>query len=121
MRPFLLVVLVALSLSCQKDFDNHDRLYGKWLLLGGSALQWRQAIVKQPIYFTFSSTGSVESNWSSCYSYKFGNPGELLVRNGCVDCAVVGCDESVWHYTFTPVNGLSIEFKAGDTGILQRQ
>lgn len=121
MRPLLLVVLIVLSLSCQKDIDGHERLYGKWLLIGGSALPMRQATVKQPVYVTFSSTGTIESTWSTCYSFKFGNAGELLIRNGCIDCAVAGCDESIWHYTYTPANELVIEFKAGETGILRRQ
>ena len=121
MKPFFLVILLALSLSCQKDINYHERLYGRWLLIGGSALPVRQANIKQPIYFTFSSTGSIESNWSTCYSYKFGNAGELLVNNGCIDCAAFGCSESIWHYTYTPTNELTIEFKAGDTGILRKQ
>ena len=121
MRLFLLAVLFALSVSCQQEIDYNERLYGKWLLTGGSALQMRQAIGTQPIYFTFSPTGTIESNWSNCYSYKFGSAGELLVSNGCIDCIAAGCDESIWHYTYTPANELIIEFKAGDTGILRRQ
>lgn len=121
MRPIVLVILFALSLSCQQDIDAHERLYGTWLLVGGSALPTRQTIGKQSVYFTFSATGTIESNWSNCYSYTFGNAGELLVRNGCIDCAVAGCNESVWRYTYTPVNELVIEFNAGDVGLFRRQ
>ncbi|RZM13396.1 MAG: hypothetical protein EOO88_44730 [Pedobacter sp.] len=121
MRPFLLLALFALSLSCQQDIDGRERLYGRWLLVDGSALTMRQAISKQPVYFPFSPTGTIESNWSNCYSHTFGNAGELLVRNGCIDCAAVGCNESIWQYTYTSVNELTIEFKPGDIGILRKQ
>lgn len=121
MRPFLLSILFVLSLSCQQDVDDRERLYGKWLLVDGSALPMRQASSKQPIYFTFSPTGTIESNWSNCYSYTFGNAGELLVSNGCIDCAITGCSESIWKYTYTSVNELTIEFKLGDVGTLRKQ
>ena len=121
MRPFLFLILFVLSLSCQQDIDDHERLYGRWLLVDGSALSMRQALNKQPIYFTFSSTGTIDSNWSNCYSYTFGNAGELLVSNGCIDCAVAGCNESIWHYTYTSINELIVEFKPGDVGILRKQ
>jgi len=121
MRPFFFFVLFVLSLSCQQDIDDRERLYGRWLLIDGSALPTKQALSKQPIYFTFSPTGTIESNWSNCYSYTFANAGELLVSNGCIDCAVAGCNESIWQYRYTSVNELTIEFEAGDIGILRKQ
>jgi hypothetical protein len=121
MKPSLLLLLLLVSLSCHQDVALNEQLYGKWLLTGGSALAKRQASVKaSPIYFVFTTHGSIESNWSNCYSFRFGDANELLISNGCVDCAVEGCEQSVWHYRFTGGNELTIEFQPGDVGFLQR-
>lgn len=122
MRPTLVILLLALIISCHQDVIHNDQLYGKWLLAGGSALVKRQAKVNpRPIYFVFATHGSIESNWSNCYSFRFGAANELLITNGCVDCAVVGCDQSVWHYSFSAPDKLMIEFGPDDTGLLQRE
>jgi len=122
MRPLLVVFVLWIGLSCQKDIDRTDTLYGKWVLVSGPALAKRQvATQNQAIYFVFTQSGSIESNGSNCYSFTFGKVNELLINNGCVDCSVAGCDQSVWHYSFTSPNQLRLEFQPGDVGFLQRQ
>jgi len=122
MKSVLWLLALWIVLSCQKSIDRTDQLYGKWLLAGGSALAKRQTSVNpKPIYFTFLSTGGIDSNWSTCYSFRFGKADEMLTSNNCVDCAVPGCGDSVWHYTFNNPYEMTIEFQAGDVGLFRRQ
>lgn len=122
MRPILLTLLLLLTFSCHRDAGPNAQLYGKWILTGGSALVKRQSsAIMQPIYFTFTQHGSIESNWSNCYSYRFGAANELMVNNNCIDCIIDNCGQSVWHYRFDAGNELRIEFQPGDIGLLRRE
>lgn len=122
MRLSLVTLLLILGLSCHQDVVLNEQLHGKWILTGGSALAKRQARVNsQPIHFVFTTHGSIESNWSNCYAFRFGKAHELLINNVCADCLAAGCGEPAWHYSFNAAHELTIEFGPGDIGFLQRQ
>ena len=123
MKSYLLVLIVVISVSCQKDIDRNERLYGKWVLTGGTALQKRKSLIKsQPAYLVFEPTGSVQSNgfWN-CYNFQFGAANALTVNNNCLDCIVVDCGKSTWHYQFTAPDELTIEFQPDDVGVFRKQ
>ena len=120
MKPILLLVLLSMTLSCQKDVNPDTRLYGKWVLTGGSVLQKRQFSITQPLYFHFDRDGSVESNWGNCYSFRLGKAGELIANNTCADCIVPDCGREIWHYTFPAPYELTINFGLQGIGYFKR-
>lgn len=121
MRLTTLLLLLLVAQSCHEDVALNDQLYGKWILTSGTTLTKRQTSVRpDPVYFIFTTHGSIESNWSNCYAFRFGKPNEFLIGDSCADCIANGC-ESVWHYEIKSANELTIEFQAADVGVLQRQ
>lgn len=120
MRPVLISLLLFIGLSCQKDVNPDTRLYGKWAVTGGSVLQKRQFTATQPLYFNFDTDGNVESNWGSCYWFRFDKPGKLIATNVCIDCLVEGCDEETWQYSFPAPYELTIDFGLKGIGYCRR-
>ena len=120
MRPLLLLLLLCIGLSCQKDVNPDTRLYGKWVVTGGSVRQKRQFSTTQSLYFNFNTDGSVESNWGNCYSFRFGKPGELIATNNCLDCIIPDCGKEIWHYTFPAPYELTIDFGLNGIGYFRR-
>ena len=124
MKTLFIGMALLLMLGCQKFIDKrvirNDQLYGKWLLTGGSALVKRQGVIRnQPIYFDFTPSGSINSNWSNCFSFRFGKANELLISDGCVDC--IRCEPAVWHYDLSQPNQLQLAFGVDDIGVLRRE
>lgn len=122
MRPILRLLLLFISLSCQKDINPDTRLYGKWVVVGGSVLQKRQFIATQTLYFNFNTDGNIKSNYGSCYSFRLGEPGELIATNVCVDCAIgtADCGRETWRYTFPAPYELNIDFGTLGIGYFRR-